>query len=363
MGSFNTICGVSRHIVTCGEPVVLLALVAYGETIPAAPGCYNWDRYKLALHLPMYATYDDYGNFDIEDNDAYQAFQHMIKNRIVCDEGYDIDSLFDPEKLTYRDLMHDERLFIAPASNFGGSKKSPLMFMVVKRQVYDLMVSEYDRTFVNHWNQDYVTESHKKIRETFAKLELRDPDKKRLTKEELKFKMEEIEKSPEIIREELTKDLFNEYISMGFSWDYDNVVNVGMGPYSNTNLTNHVIKLTAANADLHIGLRKFVSMMCEINIEFNPQQYGSQDNDHLYHADLMTRIMVAGVHNDNDAEESVTVVPKLEVQLAREDVEYYTKPNWNDTCDLVRNEAGELVASGAKYGKFNKIELATFKEV
>ncbi|ADQ52893.1 hypothetical protein CL89_gp304 [Aeromonas phage PX29] len=367
MGSFNTICGVSRHIVTCGEPVVLLALVCHGETIPAAPGCYNWDRYQLAMHLPLYATYDDYGNFDIEDNDAYQAFQDMVKTHIVCDEDrkINIDDLFDPNKLIYQDLMHGEQLFIQPASSFMGSKKSPVMFMVIKRKVYDLMVAEYDRTLEQSWNKDYAIESHKKIREVFAKLEIRDPDKKRLTKEELQLRMEEIEKAPEIIRAELTNDLCNEYLSMGFSWEYDSVINIGMGPYSKNNLTNRVIKFTAANAELHIGLRKFVSMLCELNIEFNPQQYGSQDNDHLYHADLMTRIVVAGAENDQSREYPLKIHPKLVVDLNADAVSEYVSANkWKENPDLIHDENGNLVPSMRKYGEFNEISnIVEFKEV
>lgn len=368
MGSFNTICGVSRHIVTCGEPVVLLALVCNGETIPAAPGCYNWDRYQLAMHLPMYATYDDYGNFEIEDNDAYQAFQDMVKTYIVCDEerNVNIDNLFDPKKLSYQDLMHEEALYIQPAFSFSGAKKSPVMFMVIKRKVYDLMVAEYDRTLEQSWNKDYDIKSHKEIRDTFARLAIRDPDKKRLTKEELTFRLEEIEKEPEIIRDELRKDLFNEYLSMGFSWEYDSVVNVGMGPYSKNNLTNRVIKLTAANADLHIGLRKFVSMLCELNIEFNPQQYGSQDNDHLYHADLMTRIVVAGAENDQSREYPLKISPKLVVDLNSDAVSEYMYPvgSWKENPDLIHDENGNIVPSMQKYGEFNEISnIVEFKEV
>ncbi|ADM80160.1 hypothetical protein phiAS5_ORF0317 [Aeromonas phage phiAS5] len=342
---------------------MLFAVLPVGNKIPSDPGCYIWDRYKFALHLPMYATYDDYGNFDIEDNDAYKAFKDMVSKHYVKDEdGIPVEELFG-EELKYQDLMHDNNLRIDPVMTFYGEKSAPVMFMVIKRKVYDLMVEEFDSTFESQWNKDYVIESHTKIRETFAKLEIRDPDKKRLTKEEVKFRMEEIEKAPEIIREELTKNLFDEYLSMGFSWEYSQAVDNCMGPYSCANMTNYVIKLTAANPELHIGMRKFVSMLCELNIEINPQQYGSQDYDHLYHADLMTRIMVAGVHNDHDVEQAVEIVPKFDVLLDKDDVEYYTKPNWNNTCDLKRNETGELVASGDKYGIFNNVKLVTFKEV
>lgn len=366
MGSFNTVCGVTKHIVSCGEPVVLLPIISkHGDDmIPASAGCSISDRYCLAFHLPLFAVYDDYGCFDIEQGEIYDSFVDVVKTNYIKNEldpnvdrryqdyvDVDVEDLFSDD-MRFQDLMHDEKLFVK-SPKYNKSKKSRLMFMVIKKSVWDEMVLAGYEYQANSWNSDYYTKNIKLINRAFDKIS----DMEVISKEELESKATiNFEKAKQVAEEDFSGlGIGLEYfIGMtGCLGVYSGVVNTSCDdPFDTTNQTQNSVRVVAKNRDLFYDLKAVISTMQMLNIEFYPQMYGRQSYNHASHAKLMCKLQVAGHNNDINTIGDMSYNLLLLVKKDKLD-KLCSDKNWNSKEPDLKLDNGKYIVVESKYGELN----------
>ncbi|QQG34075.1 hypothetical protein ZPAH1_orf00313 [Aeromonas phage ZPAH1] len=365
MGSFNTVCGVTKHIVSCGEPVVLLPVVSrHGDMIPASAGVYISDRYCLAFHLPLFAVYDDYGCFDIEPGEIYDSFVDVVKTNYVKNEldpnvdsqyqdyvNVDVEDLFS-NKMCFQDLMHDEKLFVK-SPKYNKSKKSRLMFMVIKRSVWDEMVFAGYEYQAKAWNSDYYTKSIKLTNKAFDKIS----DMEALSKEELESKAKtQFEKMKNLLEEDFSDlGIGLEYFigKTGCLGVYSDVVNTSYDcPFDTSNQTENSVRVVAKNRDLFYDLKAVISTMQMLNIEFYPQMYGRQSYNHADHAKLMCKLQLAGHNNDLNTIGYMDCNFRIRVKKDKLD-QLCSDKNWNSKEPDLKLDNGKYVVVESKYGELN----------
>jgi hypothetical protein len=78
MGCFSTRCALTNLQFKEGDPVILVPLVPNHSEIYLAP-CYSYDKWRVDC-LPMFGTYDGYGNAENISGDSYDINVSMLSN-------------------------------------------------------------------------------------------------------------------------------------------------------------------------------------------------------------------------------------------------------------------------------------------
>lgn len=365
MGSFNTVCVVSRQIVSCGEPVVVIPIVPMDKMISAEGNCYIWDRYEIAFHLPLFATYDDYGNFVFEDNKILDAYKDcIVKNYApnVYAEGetpgqYDEHMDVSPEDIfadgmeKYDDMMHGNKLCIF-RSGYRGKVQVPLMHMVIKRSVFDVLLAECIELRkgeeVYKFEQERKDEFENALDQIAQTLDLTD--------DEIAERNEvHINQIKEMIGDDALVERATQRLVQSLTRQYGYLYKAHFGHgsgFCSDIMTNLAIRRVAEYRHMMYGLKDLVRMMCELNVEFTPQMYGSQSYDHMYHAKLMTKVAVAGYNNDPDNAKRLLSPSQFTVNMERSELDSYVEGRYGQEPNL-KVENGVVIITNAKYNEFN----------
>lgn len=173
MGSFNASCAVSKCSINPGDRVKLIPIVSntslhreYETQMHVGFGCYTWDYFSV-IGYPMNATYEDYGNFEVEDNYISQYNLSIIKKNYTQTpipagedepssirfdrEGYNVTAdMLDWEIIG--NMIHYGSLFLD--SNTDLSRRRFVGYFPVHESVYNLFMDctpemHFDSTYCN----------------------------------------------------------------------------------------------------------------------------------------------------------------------------------------------------------------------
>jgi|AGFT01.1.fsa_nt_gi hypothetical protein len=169
MGSFNASCAVSKCSINPGDRVKLIPIVSttslhsqYSTDMHKGFGCYCYDYFTF-LGLPMDATYEDYGNFEMVDNFNSQYNLAIIKENYtstpmpanktyVSDrDGYDLKAEdLDWEKIG--ELIHFGNMNLDSTSDL--SRRKFMGYFPIHESVYNLMMQRRHEMYFNNHFQD-----------------------------------------------------------------------------------------------------------------------------------------------------------------------------------------------------------------
>jgi len=170
MGSFNASCAVSKCSINPGDRVKLIPIVSrtsihpdFDSTMHLGFGCYTYDYFQF-LGYPMDATYADYGNFEIVENDVSEYNLSIIKKNYtqsIPPEDEDVSS-YDRNgyNTTANDLnwevignmIHFGSLFLDSSKDM--TKRKFLGYFPVHESVYNLFMEctpamYFDESYTN----------------------------------------------------------------------------------------------------------------------------------------------------------------------------------------------------------------------
>lgn len=171
MGSFNASCAVSKCSINPGDRVKLIPIVSttslnteYSSQMHLCFGCYCYDYFKF-LGLPMDATYEDYGNFDVLPGFASDYNLSIIKQNYTqtplptdVEERRYLDR--EPYETTADDLdwetigkmIHYGTIFLDSNQDF--SRRKHLGFFPILECVYNVMMERtHEMYFDNHYSR------------------------------------------------------------------------------------------------------------------------------------------------------------------------------------------------------------------
>lgn len=318
MGSFNTVCSVSRQIVQGGDKVRLIP-VAGKHCISA---------------FPLTAVYDDYGEFDIDDNLALEC---LMKNVSMFNDGV------SKENLTHGFYPYDENRWTIP--DLWSKTKYETSFIVVKSDVYDL-VSEfgitcwwekpvYDVSDADDWlpvTPERVARHLKTLQERLKELieDSEDPEDDILVNH-VKIMIDNVHignaKHYELSRLIKTQDQINDYAH-------------------HDDTTYAIFK----NIEEFAKLENFYAGCNNLDIVLTSQEYGRQTCKQFEKVRMMTKIQIAGFNQT----EKIQLTPvEWDVKIPYSMVVESTKPNWSNEVDLIR--VGDcLEITDSKYNEFKE---------
>lgn len=148
MGSWNHTCAVTHLPVSCGEEVEVIMLQDV-NTVAGSSLCYPYS-YHVPLPLTFQGNYNDYGAVEDCEGVALGIVVGSIRDKLyemevgeneyhdiaVKKEGFDVNAMFEAD--------HEDRLNIV--NIYSGyeneSDKTKLKHIVVKKEVYDKVISE-----------------------------------------------------------------------------------------------------------------------------------------------------------------------------------------------------------------------------
>lgn len=319
MGSFNTICSVSRQVVGCGDKVVLLAM-SDGQCISA---------------MPLSAVYDDYGDFDVTRD---LAFKCLLKNVSMNNEGVTEDNLMD------RLVITSDEKWTVPSPYSINEHRTAITLTVIKSDVYDL-VAKFGE---GRWN--YKKEYNTDIRRMW---EVRSPEYTQRNIKRLEEQIEECKGDTEddhLVRH--MRMMISQY-EMGNSLHFDLY---SLCQYNDkVNHNAHHDDSTRAifdNVDILAKLEDFFIGVSGLDIELGPQEYGSQDINQFEKVRMMTMIQVVGFNQT----EKVQLTPiEWDVKVPSDMVDDSVKPNWSNEIDLIRvGDGHSLEITGSRYNEFRE---------
>ncbi|ASU00210.1 hypothetical protein [Aeromonas phage AS-zj] len=318
MGSFNTVCSVSRQIVQGGDKVRLIP-VAGKHCISA---------------FPLTAVYDDYGEFDIDDNLALEC---LMKNVSMFNDGV------SKENLAHGFYPYDENRWTIP--DLWSKTKYETSFIVVKSDVYDL-VSEfgitcwwekpvYDVSDADDWlpvTPERVARHLKTLQERLKELieDSEDPEDDILVNH-VKIMIDNVHignaKHYELSRLIKTQDQINDYAH-------------------HDDTTYAIFK----NIEEFAKLENFYAGCNNLDIVLTSQEYGRQTCKQFEKVRMMTKIQIAGFNQT----EKIQLTPvEWDVKIPYSMVVESTKPNWSNEVDLIR--VGDcLEITDSKYNEFKE---------
>ncbi|UYD59285.1 hypothetical protein HPMBJEAJ_00185 [Aeromonas phage avDM6] len=314
MGSFNTICSVSRQIVECGDKVVLLAM-ANGACISA---------------IPLNAVYDDYGDFEVTKDLGYDC---LFKNVSMHNEG-----------VTHNNLMNglghnsDNKWSVPNLFSTTKDTRSEITLSVIKSSVYDL-VAEYGS---KKWN--YKKEYNLDLS---SRWEDRTPESTARNIERLELQIEEYKKSDE------EDFLINHMYTMIDNLKMGNVRHHELYSLSQYGeMIDHYAhhddstKAIFDNIDIFSKLEDFFIGISALDITLVPQEYGRQTVNQFERVKMLTDIQIAAFNQT----EKIQLTPiEWDVKVPSNIVEEYTKPDWSNEFHLIRYHAGMLEITNSKY--------------
>lgn len=318
MGSFNTICSVSRQIVECGDKVVLLAM-ANGACISA---------------IPLNAVYDDYGDFDVTKDLGYEC---LFKNVSMHNEGVTHDNLMNS-----LGLNSDKRWTVPNLFSTTKDNRSEITLSVIKSSVYDL-VAEYGS---KKWN--YKKEYNLDLS---SRWENRTPESTAKNIERLELQIEEYKKLDE------EDFLINHMYMMIDNLKMGNVLHHELYALSQYgDMIDHYAhhddstKAIFDNIDIFSKLEDFFIGISALDITLVPQEYGRQTVNQFERVKILTDIQIAGFNQT----EKIQLTPiEWDVKVPSNIVEEYTKPNWSNEIDLIR-VGNSLEITNSKYNEFKQ---------
>jgi hypothetical protein len=158
MGCWNKTCGVSNLHIHAGDPVYVFILE--GNTV-GSNHCYSNHFYNTVM-IPFHSFYDDYGSGENSSGIGLEVIIKNLKEKLiekevgenqfhdiaVKREEFDVDMLFES--------MRKGRLEIPNhyAGYTGNSKTVPVDFVMMRKDVVDKLIEEYELEEYN--NGEYV---------------------------------------------------------------------------------------------------------------------------------------------------------------------------------------------------------------
>ena len=138
MGCWNETCYISKLPIYSGEEIVLILLRKYKYADKTPHTCYVCDSY-VPFGLPIFGKYDDYGN--IEDiTNAEDVIEYLKNMEIVDKDGIKVNTArLDKETLSEftSDVLCGHYFLKDDGMNI------PLFGMMVKKELYDILLSNY----------------------------------------------------------------------------------------------------------------------------------------------------------------------------------------------------------------------------
>lgn len=318
MGSFNTVCSVSRQIVQGGDKVRLIP-VAGNHCISA---------------FPLTAVYDDYGEFDIDDNLALEC---LMKNVSMFNDGV------SKENLAHGFYPYDENRWTIP--DLWNKTKHETSFIVVKSDVYDL-ISEFGITC--WWEKpvydvsdadDWLPVTPERVARHLETLQ-----------ERLKELIEDSEDPEDDILVNHVKMMIDS-VHIGNAKHYR--LNELMKTQDQINDYAHHDDTTYAifkNIEEFAKLENFYAGCNNLDIVLTSQEYGRQTCKQFEKVRMMTKIQITGFNQT----EKIQLTPvEWDVKIPYSMVVESTKPNWSNEVDLIRVGDG-LEITDSKYNEFKE---------
>lgn len=156
MGSFNTTCAISNAPIRDGDKVRLFFLKSNADDNNGC-SCYPHDDFQIVGGIALKATYADYNNYELEDENSIQAqyILSLLKEDYlenIPEPGVKYNEYHDHMSVKVEDLdfeviqnmMHSGRFFV---QKYYGSGKSFIAAMAVHESIFEVVKA---KSYENH---------------------------------------------------------------------------------------------------------------------------------------------------------------------------------------------------------------------
>lgn len=375
MGSFNSVCGVSRTPIRPGDKVRLFFIVSnfgihnkkhdQGNLVRnrlahRGLGSCTYDHFTV-LGYPMKVTYDDSGAYNFCESDPIVKYNMGIirKNYIMVQQSeHEDEKYFDHfdipvEDITpdvVNDMVRDGALYV---SNYPSSYCF-VQFFPVLEDVYELLLEgtvnfyarkgfqdltleqyyEYRYEIRNKTIMEYNAEFDKLLEERQHEIGAVDSNGN-VTSAEYIYTMAEIQAR-------LSTDMYE--LDRKNDWSYQNSTDY-------TDITS-IPDIINYHYETSFAIRK----MNKYNIEMVPTMTAGQEQEVHEHAAFLSRVGQMLYTRQIKEDERTSVIPKSVIEVKYADMVDYFDDHWNEKISVPGKEALKRMRS--IYGSTGEVQLS-----
>lgn len=318
MGSFNTVCAITRTPIQEGglARVFFLEMDAFEMNYRAREGrfgnimvgsqCYPWDNFTV-LGYPMVGKYDDYNRYTFGDTELADATLAAINSRYIVNrvaEGKTLDdynSYHDymeieeiPSMHDLQDMEHSGSLFIKGRHGY----KTAVVKMAIHEEVYQMMIEGEWSTGWGENRKTFTFES--RAAELVENFSPKDDGGLSMLSERRQLRIQQVKEANDVLVEkgeitaEQAQETYDEVIELAVEMDMiagdDRQEWLSQSRYREDMQGDCTPELRKSIADSIVGTELAVRWMQANNYELAPVVLGGQDYDTSVHAKRLRKL-------------------------------------------------------------------------